>query len=53
MTTCMCAEQLTQVLQGRPHAAVLDFGCGSGILFFVAAQLGARHVLGVDIDPEA
>ncbi len=32
---------------------VLDYGCGSGILGIVAARLGARRVVGVDIDPQA
>lgn len=33
--------------------SVLDYGCGSGILAIVAARLGARRVVGVDIDPQA
>ena len=32
---------------------VLDYGCGSGILAIVAARLGARDVVGIDIDPQA
>ena len=32
---------------------VLDFGCGTGILSVVAAKEGAKHILGVDIQPEA
>ena len=34
-------------------ARVLDAGSGSGILSVVAALLGARAVLGIDIDPNA
>lgn len=32
---------------------VLDLGCGCGMLSIGAALMGASHVLGVDIDPEA
>ncbi len=32
---------------------VLDFGCGSGALSFLAARDGARSVLGVEIDAES
>ena len=32
---------------------MLDYGCGSGILAIAAARLGARRVLGVDIDDKA
>ena len=33
--------------------AVIDVGCGSGILSIAALKLGAVHALAVDIDPEA
>ena len=33
--------------------AVLDLGCGSGILSIAALVLGASHALAVDIDPKA
>lgn len=33
--------------------AVVDFGCGSGILALAALALGAQKVLGVDHDPQA
>ena len=33
--------------------AVIDLGCGSGILSVAALKLGAAHALGVDIDEEA
>lgn len=37
-----------------PHnRRVLDYGCGSGILAVAAALLGAREVVGTDIDPQA
>jgi ribosomal protein L11 methyltransferase len=36
-----------------PAAAVLDLGCGSGILSIAAARMGAASVLALDIDPTA
>lgn len=50
-TTALCARLLSAVV--RPGAAVLDMGCGSGILSIAAALMGAGSVLGVDIDETA
>ena len=50
-STLLCLQWLAENL--RRGAAVLDFGCGSGILAIAAAKLGAAHVTGVDIDPQA
>ena len=33
--------------------AVIDYGCGSGVLAIAALKLGAAHVVGVDNDPQA
>jgi len=51
-TTQLCLELLETYLPGDA-AAVIDVGCGSGILAVGALKLGARAALGVDIDPEA
>jgi ribosomal protein L11 methyltransferase len=53
-TTAMCLEWL----DGLPpaavdEAAVIDYGCGSGILAIAALKLGARSVTAMDIDPQA
>ena len=49
-TTRMCLQWL---VRERPTGSILDYGCGSGILAIAAAKLGAREVVGVDIDPQA
>jgi len=50
-TTALCLEWLDGL--GLTGQAVLDFGCGSGILAIAALKLGARHALGIDNDPQA
>ena len=37
----------------RPEHAVLDVGCGSGILAIACLLLGARSARAIDVDPEA
>jgi ribosomal protein L11 methyltransferase len=50
-TTALCLEWLDgQELAGK---TVIDFGCGSGILGLAALKLGAKEVIGIDIDPQA
>lgn len=50
-TTRLCLQWL---LQQMPRGArVLDYGCGSGVLAIAAAKLGARQVVGTDIDGQA
>jgi len=51
-TTQLCLELLEAYLP-EDAAAVIDVGCGSGILAVAALKLGVRAALGVDIDPEA
>ena len=50
-TTKMCLERLEVLV--APGMDVLDAGCGSGILSIAAANLGARSVLGLDVDSVA
>jgi ribosomal protein L11 methyltransferase len=50
-TTRLCMEWLEA--HPAPGKAVLDYGCGSGILAMVARKLGSDEVVGVDIDPQA
>jgi ribosomal protein L11 methyltransferase len=50
-TTRMCAVLLDDLVKGDER--VLDLGCGTGILGIIAAKLGAREVVCVDIDDAA
>ncbi len=51
-TTTMCIKALEKYIRAG-ESTVLDVGCGSGILSIAAGLLGARDVLGIDIDPLA
>ena len=50
-TTQLCLEALERYF--APGATCLDVGTGSGILAIAAVKLGARKVVGCDIDPIA
>lgn len=50
-TTWLCLQWLGK--QDLRQRAVIDYGCGSGILAVAAALLGARHVHAYDIDEQA
>ena len=50
-TTRMCLEAIERVVTSGD--AVLDVGCGSGILSIAAAKLGAGRVVGLEIDANA
>ncbi|MDO4396277.1 MAG: 50S ribosomal protein L11 methyltransferase [Clostridia bacterium] len=50
-TTSLCVKMLEKY--EKKGDDVLDVGCGSGILSIAAALLGAKDVLGVDVDPIA
>lgn len=52
-TTQLCIRQLQKYIGGELKAPkVLDVGCGSGILSIVALKLGAREVIGTDLDAD-
>jgi len=50
-TTSLCLRWLDSLELSQ--ATVVDFGCGSGILGIAALKLGAKRVVGIDIDPQA
>ncbi|MCK6370558.1 MAG: 50S ribosomal protein L11 methyltransferase, partial [Gammaproteobacteria bacterium] len=50
-TTALCLAWLAGLETGG--AAVLDYGCGSGVLAVAALALGARSATALDIDPQA
>lgn len=60
-TTQLCLEFIEDLLltdhHGSPRASeygdVIDIGCGSGILSIAAVKLGAKCVLGVDVEAQA
>ena len=47
-TTILCIRALEKYV--KKGDVVYDIGCGSGILSIVAAKLGAKKVIGVDLD---
>lgn len=50
-TTRLCLRWLDENINGGE--AVLDYGCGSGILAIAAMKLGAGNAIGVDVDAQA
>ncbi len=50
-TTALCLRWLDGI--DMADKTVVDFGCGSGILALAALKLGAKRVIGIDIDPQA
>ena len=50
-STALCLERLATLKLA--DTAVLDWGCGSGILAVAALKLGASKAIGVDIDHRA
>ncbi len=52
-STQLCLELMETFYQTHPAANLIDVGCGSGILSIAALKLGAKNVLGVDIEAES
>ena len=61
-TTRLCLEALERILfqegvfadaAAAANSALLDVGCGSGVLAIAGAKFGSRKVTAVDIDPVA
>jgi len=50
-TTHLCLQWLDEHVGAEDE--ILDYGCGTGILAIAAKLLGAKRVLGTDIDPQA
>ncbi|ADC50724.1 MULTISPECIES: 50S ribosomal protein L11 methyltransferase [Alkalihalophilus] len=50
-TTVLCIQALESVMQGGEE--VIDVGTGSGVLSIAAAKLGAKRVIGLDLDQVA
>jgi len=46
-TRLMCAAMMNMDIEGKD---ICDMGCGTGILGILGAKLGAKHVLGIDIE---
>lgn len=47
------SRTLAEALEITPGDTVIDVGCGSGVLSFVAAKLGAKKVYGCDLSEPA
>jgi len=47
------SRTIADALEIQPGDTVIDVGCGSGVLSFVAERLGAGRVYGVDLSGEA
>jgi len=48
-TTQLCIRQLRKFI--TPETVILDVGTGSGILGILSLMMGAKHIVGTDLDP--
>lgn len=52
-STRLAAQAIERHLAARPEKLLIDLGCGSGILSFVALLLGVERAVACDIDAES
>src|ERR687892_1648552 len=52
-TPSSTSTMVASALEIKDKDVVIDAGCGSGVLSFVAARLGAGRIVGSDISEEA
>jgi ribosomal protein L11 methyltransferase len=52
-TTALCLQALSHIARYKTPRAILDLGCGTGVLAIAAAKLWRRTVIATDIDPVA
>ena len=52
-TTCDCLDALALASAPMVPETILDLGTGTGLLALAAAQLGAKRILAVDLNPLA
>ncbi|GAB3484713.1 50S ribosomal protein L11 methyltransferase [Marinomonas epiphytica] len=50
-TTALCLKWLDSI--DCQDKTIIDYGCGSGILGIAGLLLGAKQMVGIDIDPQA
>jgi ribosomal protein L11 methyltransferase len=52
-STRLCLRAVGRLARRGPLGDVLDVGTGSGLLAVAGCRLGARRVVGIDLDPDA
>jgi ribosomal protein L11 methyltransferase len=52
-TTILCAREIEELVSSQKISSILDIGCGSGILSFIAHINQISKIHGIDIDEEA